>query len=251
MRVSWEVTAEDVAKIRAFLVSREDDPLVRSRVARNLAPSKPEMARSTVWYRIIACLLSTQQRSGPTSATTRFLRQRPFPFGYDVVVAAPDARGLVRDVLAGFGGIRRLNRVADEVDDNLSILEGGLWSHLLATMDGLRSGPTTPQRERVAAEWIDRHLAGFGPKQSRNLLQSLGLTRYEVPIDSRTVGWLERVGFPVPLSAKALADAGYYAFVSEGIQRLCAACEVYPCVLDAAIFTDADGGNWTEADLVW
>ena len=93
MRVSWDVTAEDVAKIRAFLASREDDPLVRRRVARNLAPSKPEMARNTVWYRIIACLLSTQQRSGPTSATTRFLRQRPSPW-HDVVVAAPNAVAL-------------------------------------------------------------------------------------------------------------------------------------------------------------
>ena len=32
---------------------------------------------------------------------------------------------------------------------------------------------------------MSERLAGFGPKQARNLLQGLGLTRYEIPIDSR------------------------------------------------------------------
>src|SRR3712207_8726784 len=36
---------------------------------------------------------------------------------------------------------------------------------------------------------IDDSLKGFGPKQSRNLLQGLGLTRYEIPIDIRITRW--------------------------------------------------------------
>ena len=42
--------------------------------------------------------------------------------------------------------------------------------------------------ERQAADYFADHFAGFGPKQSRNLLQSLGLARYEVPIDSSSSG---------------------------------------------------------------
>ena len=41
------------------------------------------------------------------------------------------------------------------------------------------------RRERETARWIASRLVGFGPKQSRNLLQSLGLGRYEIPLDSR------------------------------------------------------------------
>jgi hypothetical protein len=68
----------------------------------------------------------------------------------------------------------------------------------------------------------------------------LGLTRYEVPIDSRITRWLNEFGFPVTLSADALSDRNYYRFVSEGIRELCDACHIYPCLLDAAIFSSYD-----------
>lgn len=101
-------------------------------------------------------------------------------------------------------------------------------------------GRTGARLERQVANFVDDNLAGFGPKQSRNFLQWLGLTKYEIPVDSRITKWLNEFGFPVMLSATALADRNYYEFVSEGIQSLCAKARVYPCVLDAAIFTSFD-----------
>jgi thermostable 8-oxoguanine DNA glycosylase len=83
-------------------------------------------------------------------------------------------------------------------------------------------------------------LKGFGPKQSRSLLQELGLTRYEIPIDVRITKWLNDFGFPVTLSGDASSDRNYYRFVSEGIRELCKACRIYPCLLDAAIFSSYD-----------
>jgi thermostable 8-oxoguanine DNA glycosylase len=105
--------------------------------------------------------------------------------------------------------------------------------------------------ERNAAEFIDENLKGFGPKQSRNLLQSLGLTRYEIPIDSRITKWLNAFGFPVKLTADALSNREYYNFIGDGFQALCARAEIYPCVLDAAIFSSFDGGGWTKENVVW
>ena len=109
----------------------------------------------------------------------------------------------------------------------------------------------TPEMEREVANFIDERLVGFGPKQSRNLLQSLGLTRYEIPIDSRITKWLTEFGFPVKLSAGALADQGYYEFVMDAVQQLCREADEYPCVLDAAIFSSFDDGGWTEKNVVW
>jgi len=68
----------------------------------------------------------------------------------------------------------------------------------------------------------------------------LELTRYEVPTDSRITRWLNEFGFPVTISADALSDRNYYRFVSEGIRELCDACRIYPCLLDAAIFSSYD-----------
>ena len=62
----------------------------------------------------------------------------------------------------------------------------------------------------------------------RNLLQSLALSRFEIPIDSRITKWLNTFGFPVTLSSMVLADRDYYLFVSDGIQRLCEASGVMP-----------------------
>ena len=93
-------------------------------------------------------------------------------------------------------------------------------------------------------------LKGFGPKQSRNLWQTLGLTRFEIPIDSRITKWFNRFGFPLKLSANALSDPNYYDFVMDGIQEVCDASSVYPCVLDAAIFADFDQ-EWPENKLIW
>ena len=107
-----------------------------------------------------------------------------------------------------------------ELSENLDKLEHGLWKDMLAVTRGLLE-PADSARERSAADFIDDHFVGFGPKQARNLLQGLGLTRYEIPLDSRVAKWLTKFGFPVPVSADALADRPYYHFVSDGVQHLC------------------------------
>ena len=100
------------------------------------------------------------------------------------------------------------------------------------------------------AEFLADRIMGLGPKQSRNVLQFLGLTRYEIPIDSRVTGWLNEFGFPVRLSAQALSDPNYYCFVSDGLQVLCEEAGVVPCVLDAAVFSSYDAAPWTSRALL-
>jgi hypothetical protein len=146
--------------------------------------------------------------------------------------------------------LRRTNLLAGEIATNLTRLEEGLWQQTLNTLDTLRTNKGIGA-EREAADFIDDKFAGFGPKQARNLLQSLGLTRHEIPIDSRITKWLNEFGFLVRLSASALADTNYYCFVMDGFQVLCQASGVAPCVLDAAIFASFDGGGWTEENIVW
>ena len=79
---------------------------------------------------------------------------------------------------------------------------------------------------------------GFGAIEARIFLQYLGLTKYEIPIDSVVSDWLNNFGFPVKLSTTALQDRNYYHFVSDGIQLLCKKANVYPCVIEAAIHSN-------------
>jgi hypothetical protein len=68
----------------------------------------------------------------------------------------------------------------------------------------------------------------LGLKQSRNVLQVLGLTRYEIPLESRLTHWLNGFGFPLYLSASSLGDLAVYELVEDGFQALCERIDVLP-----------------------
>jgi hypothetical protein len=250
LKLNWQVDPDDVERLQAFYRAYENDPMLRERRRTNLAESKPRLEKSFIWRAMVACLLTTQQRSGPGSATTRFISTVPFPLAYEQCLGHPDFERWAAQVLNSFGGLRRHNRIADELSTNMALLENGLWNNTLVLLDQLRLADS-PQLEREAAAYIVKHFKGFGPKQSRNLLQSLGLTRYEVPIDSRIMKWLRAFGFPMELSPWALSDPGYFNLVSDGFQQLCLQSGLVPCLVDAAIFSSFDNGGWTEENVVW
>lgn len=87
------------------------------------------------------------------------------------------------------------------------------------------------------ADEIAEIILGFGPKQSRNFLQHLGLTCFEIPLDSRLQKYFEKE-LNWYISAKGLSDIKYYHLVMDSIQELCRQAKIYPCLLDAAIFNN-------------
>lgn len=244
MQIKWKVTDKDIRQIKEFIDKQKNNPFVRDRVKRNLKGNGFKLSKNNIWRVLVGCLLTTQQRSGPESNVGRFLQTKPFPLSYDICLSKRNVEKFSLNTLSEFGGIRRTNMIAKEIKTNLTSLEAGLWIELIPRLKGL-ANKTSAILERETADFIDHNLQGFGPKQSRNCLQWLGLTRYEIPIDSRITKWLNEFGFPVILSAGALGDRNYYQFISDGIQQLCAASNTYPCILDAAIFASFDGDSWT------
>jgi hypothetical protein len=194
--------------------------------------------------------LTTRQRSGPDSYVARFIRTQPFPLSFTEVRRAQRIEMFIGKALKTAGGIRFGDKIADELARNLDMLENGEWPKALEQCNRL-TRPVSRDVEIQVADYIQEHFFGFGPKQARNLLQSLGLTRYEIPIDSRLTDWLNEFGFPVRLSAEALADGNYYRFISHGIQALCRRSHVLPCIFDAAVFASRDAGSWADENLIF
>jgi hypothetical protein len=151
-------------------------------------------------------------------------------------------------VLKQFGGIQRYETIGDQVCDNLQWFSGKKWSAFRADLENLSSRRGyAPEREQ--AVWLANNFAGLGPKQSRNFLQALGLTRYEIPIDSRITKWLRNdFEFPLAVGAAPLSDPHYYGFVNDAIRELCKKVGTYPCVLDAVLFSRVDKGAWEGVD---
>lgn len=248
MKLIWKITACEVRRLQDFMVQAELDPFVRARVHRNLAHRKPKVSPAGFWHALVGALLTTQQKSGPDSAVARFMAARPFSIALPLCRSKRDPGKFVTRTLVAFGGIRRSTQIGVELSTNLRALEDGMWVDLLGRINGLRR-EVLPADESAVAAFLDENFVGLGPKQSRNLLQGLGLTKYEIPIDSRLTKWLNEFGFPFRLSSTGLADREYYGVVSQGVQHLCAAAEVVPCVFDAAVFSSYDHGGWQAGNI--
>ena len=243
MHLTWEFTPKDLETVRQVVLEHDVHPIVIDRRERNLANSKASVSRDRFWRALMLALLTTQQPSGPNSAVSRLLATNPFLLSYERCNAAAHPATFVTEVLVSFRGIRRHRLIGEAAGKNLQLLEAGEWSVVQATLAPL-SELQSIATERAIADYLNERFAGLGPKQARNLLQVLGLTRYEIPIDSRIAKWLRRSGFPVPVSAGALSDREYYCFVLDGVQRLCEASDLFPCVVDGAVFASFDGEGW-------
>ncbi len=250
MDLEWKIGSNDIALIKALVGKQTKNALVKHRRATNLAKNKTQVRRIRFWRLMVGMRLTSVQRSGPDGHVARFIRKNPFPLSYEKTSRAEDVESFIANELRKPpGGIRFVDKIAEELAANFRLLEEGEWARTLKKCNRL-TRLVSSNIEREVADYIQEKFRGFGPKQARNLLQALGLTRFEVPIDSRVIDWLNEFGFPVRLNSTALADNNYYIFVSEGIQVLCAKSGVFPCILDAAIFSLKDGDSWNDTNVL-
>lgn len=249
MKLRFEIASEEVAAVRQFYETWRMSPLVAARQRRNVEGDRKLLTEASAWDTLVACLLTTQQRSGPNAPITNFIRRRPFPLGLALARQQASVADWVVEELSAQRGIRRYNTLARDIARNFEVLEDGGFGLLMTALRELEQ-PHQVCDERRVARLVDGMLAGVGPKQSRNFLQILGLTQYEVPLDSRVAKWLRRFDFPVPISAAALGDPDYYDFALDGFQQLSAASDLIPCLLDAAIFASYDPA-WSEVEVVF
>jgi hypothetical protein len=239
MRIRWTVTEGDVRLARAFVARYRDDPFVRRRYRRNVRREGIHLSKAGFWRALFGAFAPTQQRSGRRTPLAALDRARPFPFRYTTCLHKRDLEGYAARILHRYG-LRRGPTIARQLAESLELLENGLWDELLPKLQYLRR-PRSKSKERETARFLAERITGLGPKQSRNLLQTLGLTRYEVPLDSRFARWLrERLRFPVPVTAAALGDPEFYEFVLDRVQELCRDARILPCMLDAAIFASLE-----------
>ncbi len=244
MKISWIIDKTDIEKLRNFYIEHKNNTFVKTREKRNIQKQGIDLSREFFWKSMVICLLTTQQRAGPESKISKFIRQVPFPLDLKTCVKKKDLTKYIQQTLTEFGGIRRTKRIAEELKYNIELLNSTNWqTQELTKKDFLEIDDK--HYERGFAERIEREFKGFGPKQARNFIQILGLSKYEIPLDSRITKWLNEFGFPLKLSSVGLSDRNYYEFILDGFQELCDKGDIYPCLLDAAIFSSFDKDEWT------
>ena len=67
MRIDWGIDQKDIDTVTSFVDGVRDTPFVRRRIEVNVERRVLEVSKAAFWFRVVTCLLTTQQRSGPTS----------------------------------------------------------------------------------------------------------------------------------------------------------------------------------------
>ncbi len=260
MKVWFEFDLREIDAVKTIVVAKlaSNRRFVQYRLQHNVHGSVPEIDDDALWMAHMMCLLTTQQRSGPNSPINVFLAREPFPLSLTTCRNADSLEDTALRLLTDSNGIRRTNKIAKAVSANLMMLEQGKWDELRQWRDTLSSqrakapSPEHRTNEENAANYMNDFVE-FGPKQSRNFWQSLGLTRYTFVLDSRVIGWLRenleiKTGL---LTAQGLGDVRYYNFISEILLDLCNQANVLPCMLDVAIFDSFDEATEWDSEIIW
>jgi hypothetical protein len=247
MKISWNINESDIQKVKNVMKENENF-FLKNRRERNVEKNNIEINKNIIILNLMMCLLTSQQRSEPNSVVGKFLSLKPFPVTSELIAESKNIESLIKQILQKNGLTRYINKISAFFAENIEKIELDNWN-LISKLDYLNNHQSK-ETERKLADFLNDWLKGFGPKQSRNFLQALGLTKYELPIDSRIANWLNDFGFPVSLTSSPLSDKGYYHFVLDGIQELCLKAKIYPCELDAAIFSSFDNDEWTEENIM-
>jgi thermostable 8-oxoguanine DNA glycosylase len=248
LNINWNISQADIDKVKK-VIAENDNAFLQARQLRNVEKQNIVIDKNKVLKTMIMCLLTSQQRSGPNSTVGQFLRLDPFPVTMEKLTTANNVKEFIKKILQQNGLTRYVNRNSSFFASNYGKIVERNWT-IIKDLKELEYSDSKI-KERNFADNLVNDFKGFGPKQSRNFLQALGLTKYEIPIDSRITTWLNDFGFPVTLTSSPLGDKGYYHFVSDGIQELCEKAEIYPCILDAAIFSSFDNDEWTDENTIF
>lgn len=251
MKIQFQFSPEDCRSARAFFDARQNHSFVKARHRRNVEGERAAVCESEFWEALVSALLTSRQRSGPGSAVNRFISATPFPLQLVDCQSRSDTEVMVLDAIRQSGGIRFGPTIAKSLAMNLKYLERDGWSSVLPLLRELEASSCVA-KERAVAAHLSANLRGIGPKQSRNVLQMLGLTKYEIPLDSRVVKWLNsEVAFPIRLNSALLSEEAFYQFVSDAFQALCREVDVLPCLMDAAIFASFDKQQSDSQTVRW
>lgn len=250
-RLTWEIDSTLIDSVKDFYSKHENNTFVKIRKKRNIEKKDLNLTKEFLWQTLIICLLTSQQKSGPNSRVSLFCRSKPFPLDLKFCINNLNVLEIeAQKVLQSFGGLRRSTVIAEHLKENLQTLIDNNWE-ILNHINTENTLKTEKEIELFLVQNVQQQIKGFGPKQSRNFLQILGLTKYEIPLDSRISDWLNKYNFPIRLTSAGLSDPYFYQFISEGIQDLCEKAEIYPCLLDAVIFSSYDKDEWTEENSVF
>ena len=234
MKAEWSIDKGILQNIQKVIDDNIEKPFVQERKKKNVEKKGIELSKNIIWKALVGCEITTQQKSGNDSFVYEFLKSISFVLSYDDCKEST-VQSIADELSRNY--LRNNVRVASFLKEITDNLENGGWEELIKNLEFLRNEHTV-QDEIHVASFCSNSYKGIGLKQSRNFLQWLGLTEYEIPIDSRVLKMLKKCQVNFVPGASALQDEATYLYLEKGIQSVCEELKIKPCVLDACFFAN-------------
>ncbi len=234
MKAEWIIDQDVLNNISKVIQNNIHKAIVQKRINTNIKKQGIDLSQSNIWKKIVGCEITTQQKSGFGSPVDLFLKSSNNPvLDYDKCKKLQEQD--ISEELSN-GHLRNNKRIASFLIRIINLLESGEWNILIEKLESLNKDHTKQEEIQVVQYLHSGLYPGLGLKQSRNFIQWLGLSVFEIPIDSRELKVLKKCKFNFVPGASALQDEVTYLFLESGIQKACELLDIKPCILDACFF---------------
>jgi hypothetical protein len=233
MELVWKLSDSDITYVRDFVKANRNQKTDRV-TGRNINHIDRAIDKDSILRAMLICLLSSETDSYPESRVEQMFIKKPYLLSYQYLFRVRNIEYAFQEFFQMFGITKFVNKVPKFFSANFEFLEASNWELESEIVKALEHD-LTKYDERELADSVDRSFKGFGSKEARSFLLELGITKYEIPIDTMLRNWLKSFNFPIKFSRIALQDIMFYHFVSDGIQKMCEISDIYPCVLYSSI----------------
>ena len=120
MNINWDINEDDIFKVEE-LVSAPQNAFVSGRIEKNIHRQNFEIDKNLILKRLIMCLLTSQQRSGPNSLIAVFLRRVPFPLTIEIISTESNIEEFIKATLQQNGLNRFINKIPNYFAINYSV----------------------------------------------------------------------------------------------------------------------------------
>lgn len=212
-------------------------PRVQKRNQHNVMRKNIHITEDSFWEALVIAILSTQSRNTEEFGKGRAELEID---NYEKMKNCKDIANRVRRLK----GIRYTNKKPESIARSMGILQER-WEEIKKHLETLRYDPSL-EKEREVADYLREMFKGnqIGLKQSRNIVQMLGLSQYVIPLDSRVMKVLEaNGGIKKPKQKKPLQSRAGYCDIEDQVNELCEQLNgqcgdfiVKPCNFDICAF---------------
>lgn len=218
---------QDVLEAYLNIINKyKDHEDVKRRIANNIENEDKQVSREKFWRALLLGVIT----SGRKESEVEKIKALPI-FDLEAVSQEKDLQTFFASQLCCLGC---QNRFSEYLSDNYERMNR-TWDKLQQQLATLQENISVA-KERQTANCL-QDFKGIGPKQSRNMLQMLGLSRYVIPIDSRISRALRELGGMDMLENKMnLSNEKTYRQIEDQVIDLCKELEIEPCVLEACLY---------------